>query len=479
MLDIAQLNLSILPEIILIAAGIIILIIAAFSKGGSKYASIIALLAVVGNVYYLLMQWGNKVEGFYNNVVTDNFALFAGLIYLLSTALIILSSVNYLEIHRIDSNEFYALILFALSSVLFISSALDLITIFISIEIFSLCLYVLVAYEKTSIKGVEGAAKYFILGAFSSAILLYGIVFLIGARGSSNLADFSNIQSLGGDQRILLYIGVVMVLVGLGFKISLVPFHMWTPDAYEGAPTVITAFMAAITKTAAFTALVRIFVLSIPSKDLYLDWILWVLAVATMTIGNFIALAQDNIKRMLAFSSIAHAGYIMVGVVGASDKQAIASVMYYLLVYAMMNIGAFLIIAHLEKGEDFLNILHYRGMGYRNPLLALGLSWFLLCLTGLPPTAGFIAKYYVFLSAVNKGYTGLVIIAVLNSAVAAYYYLRVIVYMWMHEKGKGKAISKYAEGWDTISFAAILIAFIITLQLSFLPSRFLQLVQSF
>jgi NADH-quinone oxidoreductase subunit N len=479
MLNIAELNISILPEIILIIAGIIVLILSAFYKNAYKYSSLVALVAIVGTVYYLLMNWGNQTKGFYNNVVLDNFALFAALIYLLSAALIVLSSVNYLEVRDIETGEFYALILFSLAAVIFISSTVDLVTIFISLEIFSLCLYALVAYDREKVKGVEGSAKYFTLGAFSSAILLYGIVLFIGAKGSSNLMDFGNLASLGGDQKVLLYIGTVMILVGLGFKISLVPFHMWTPDAYEGAPTVITAFMAAVTKTAAFTVLIRIFVLSVESKELPLAWILWVLSVATMTIGNIIALAQDNIKRMLAFSSIAHAGYITVGLVGASDKEAASSVMYYLIVYAMMNIGAFLIIAHLEKGEDFLSILHYRGAGYRNPILAIGLTWFLFCLAGIPPTAGFLAKYYVFLSAVSKGYVGLVIIAVINSAIAAYYYLRVIVYMWMQEKEKGKAISKHAEAWDTISFAAIFIAFILTLQLSFLPSRFLQLALSF
>ncbi len=479
MFNFEELNLTILPEIILIIAGILILILTAIYKKASKYSSIIALIAVVVVIYYLLLQWGNETKGFYNNVILDNFALFAGLIYLLSAALIILSSVYYLEVRMIEPNEFYALLLFSISAVMFISSALDLITIFIGLEIFSLCLYVLVAYEKRGIKGIEGATKYFILGAFSSAILLFGIVFLIGARGSSNLLDFADVSSFGADQRILLYIGVVMVLVGLGFKISLVPFHMWTPDAYEGAPTVITAFMSAVTKTAALTVLIRIFVLSISFNDISLNWIIWILSVVTMSIGNFIAIVQDNIKRMLAFSSIAHAGYILVGIIGASNKTEVASVMYYLIVYAMMNIGAFLVIAHLEKDGDFLNILHYRGMGYRSPLLAIGLSWFLFCLAGLPPTAGFIAKYYVFLSAVNKGYIGLVIIAVLNSAVAAYYYLRIVVYIWMHDKEKGKAISKYAEAWDSISFAAIFIAFILTLQLSFLPSRFLHLALSF
>ncbi|OGF59726.1 MAG: hypothetical protein A2Y62_05070 [Candidatus Fischerbacteria bacterium RBG_13_37_8] len=479
MLDFTQLNASILPEIILVLAAIVILLIEGFQKKLNKYCSLIALIAVVGLIYYLISIWNSNLKGFYAGVVLDNFALFASLIYLLSAALIILSAVHFLDIKKIESGEFYALLLIAVAAMIFISSANDMITIFISLEIFSICLYVLVGYDRNSVRGVEGAIKYFILGAFSAGILLYGIVLIYGAVGSTNLEALSKIQGLEMSQKILLYFGAGLVLVGLGFKISLVPFHMWTPDAYEGAPTVITAFMAAATKTAAFSVLIRIFVINLPSHEISLEWILWILAIVTMTVGNFIALSQENIKRMLAYSSIAHAGYITVGLVGASGNREAGNVMYYLIVYAMMNIGAFLVIAHLERGKDFLSALHYKGLAYKNTFLALALSWFLLCLAGLPPTSGFLAKYYVFLAAVEKGYTILVIIAVLNSALAAYYYLRIIVFMWMHGKEEGKALVKGEETWSLISMTAIVIALLLTLQLSFMPSRFLQLALSF
>jgi len=481
MLSFAELNLSVVPELVLVIIGIIILLIEGVSKRLSKYAGIIALAALIAIIFYVMFYiWGSNTKGYYNSIILDNFALFASLIYLIAGVLIILASISYLDIKGIHAGEFYALLLFAIAAMIFISSANDLIAIFISLEIFSICLYALVAFERGSKKGIEGATKYFILGAFSAGILLYGLVLIYGAVGSTNLSVFKDIHNLTSEQKLLLYFGSALLLVGLAFKISLVPFHMWTPDAYEGAPTVITAFMAAATKTAAFTVLIRVFMLTSLGETISIQWILWVLAVITMVVGNLIALAQNNIKRMLAFSSIAHAGYITVGVVASyADKEVIASVMYYLIVYAIMNSGAFIVISYLEDENNYLSIEHYKGLGYRKPWVALALSWFLFCLAGLPPTSGFLAKYYVFLMAIKKGFPILVVIAVLNSALAAFYYLRIIGYMWMHAKEQGKPIPKRDQELVISSIIAIILALILTLQLSFMPARFLQMVSTF
>lgn len=481
MLSFSELNLSVLPELVLVLAGILILMIEGFSKKLSRYAGIIAIIPImVLFVYITRFLWGSNIKGYYNSVALDNFALFASLIYLMAGALIILASMSYLDIKKLESGEFYALLLFAIAAMIFISSANDLIAIFISLEIFSVCLYALVAFDRSSKIGVEGATKYFILGAFSAGILLYGIVLLYGAIGSTNLSALQAGNIVSSEQKLLIYFGSALILIGLAFKISIVPFHMWTPDAYEGAPTVITAFMSAATKTAAFTVLIRIFMLNILGDMVSLQWILWVLAIITMVVGNVIAIAQENIKRLLAYSSIAHAGYITVGAVACyNDKEVIGSILYYLIVYAAMNIGAFIVVSYLEDDKDFLSISHYKGLGYRKPWIGIALSWFLFCLAGLPPTSGFIAKYYVFLMAVRKGFPVLVVIAVLNSALAAYYYLRIIVYIWMYGKEQGKAIPKREQELAMIGKLAIIIALGITLYFSFMPSLVLQLAKSF
>jgi NADH-quinone oxidoreductase subunit N len=303
---------------------------------------------------------------------------------------------------------------------------------------------------------------------------------LYGAVGSTNLSVLQTAHIANSEQKLLLYFGSALILIGLAFKISIVPFHMWTPDAYEGAPTVITAFMSAATKTAAFTVLIRIFMLNIQGDMVSLQWVLWVLAIITMVVGNIIALAQENIKRLLAYSSIAHAGYITVGAVACyNDKEVIGSILYYLIVYAAMNIGAFIVISYLEDEKDFLSISHYKGLGYRKPWIGIALSWFLFCLAGLPPTCGFLAKYYVFLMAVRKGFPILVVIAVLNSALAAYYYLRIVVYIWMYGKEQGKALPKREQELAMIGKLAIIIALCITIYFSFMPSLVLQLAKSF
>ena len=481
MLSFSELNLSVLPELVLVIAGIAILMIEGFSKKLSRYAGIIAIIPImVLFVYITRFLWGSNIKGYYNSIVLDNFALFASLIYLMAGALVILASISYLDIKKMESAEFYVLLLFAIAAMIFISSANDMIAIFISLEIFSVCLYALVAFERSSKIGVEGATKYFILGAFSAGILLYGIVLVYGAVGSTNLSALQTVHIANSEQKLLLYFGSALILIGLAFKISIVPFHMWTPDAYEGAPTVITAFMSAATKTAAFTVLIRIFMLNIQGDMVSLQWVLWVLAIITMVVGNVIALAQENIKRLLAYSSIAHAGYITVGAAACfNDKEVIGSMLYYLIVYAAMNIGAFIVISYLEDEKDFLSISHYKGLGYRKPWIGIALTWFLFCLAGLPPTSGFLAKYYVFLMAVRKGFPILVVIAVLNSALAAYYYLRIIAYIWMYGKEQGKALPKREQELAMIGKLAILIALGITIYFSFMPSLVLQLAKSF
>ena len=306
----------------------------------------------------------------------------------------------------------------------------NLVTIFLGVEILSIPIYILAGLFREDVKSNEAALKYLLLGGFSSAFLLFGIAMLYGGTGTFYLADLAKIIKASG-MNTLTYMGLGLIIVGFGFKVSMAPFHMWTPDVYEGAPTSITAFMSVGTKAAAFAAFLRIFMEVFPSVKVDWDMLLWVVAVATMTIGNLTALAQTNIKRMLAYSSIAHAGYILIGMI-AGNQLGATGILYYLLAYTLMNLGAFgVIILVARKKDNYLNIYDYSGLGFQYPGLAAVMTVFMFGLVGMPPTAGFIGKFYIFSAAVQAGYIWLVLIGVLNSLISVYYYLRITVIMYM------------------------------------------------
>jgi NADH-quinone oxidoreductase subunit N len=379
---------------------------------------------------------GQSATAFSGSIAIDDFAVFFQLAILFAAAVVVLMSLSYANETRLPGAEYYSLILFAALGMMLMASAGDLIIIFLGLETMSISIYVLAGLKRSDPRSNEAAIKYFLLGAFSTGFLLYGIALIYGATGTIKLEPIRVALSHGvGLTSPMLMLGVAMLLIGFGFKIAAVPFHMWTPDVYEGAPTPITAFMATGVKLAAFAGFMRVFSLHLIAVSA--DWssVLWVVAALTMTIGNVVAVVQTNIKRMLAYSAIAHAGYLLVAMT-AAIPQAGAAMMYYLVGYVFANLGAFGVVTALERrGEANDLISDYRGLAGREPALAAAMAIFLLSFTGVPPLVGFIGKFYVFTAALQAGLVWLVVIAVLNSVIAAYYYIYVIVAMYMQEGG--------------------------------------------
>src|SRR5206468_465962 len=371
-------------------------------------------------------------------VKVDAFSIFFHFVVAAVTILVILSSYEYMEVQQIRAGEYYGLILFGAVGMMLMSSAVELVLIFIALEISSISTYILAGFRRRSAISSESSVKYFLLGSFATAFFLYGVALMFGATGSTSIDKIGEAlgQYTNGGGPILAYIGVALMFVGLGFKVAAAPFHIWTPDVYEGAPSPIVGFMSTAPKAAVFAVLLRVlFQGQAPGRV----WLIWVTAALSMTIGNIAALVQDNVKRLLAYSSIAHAGYLLMAfaVWPQSDpKTGISAAMFYTASYAAMNVGAFAVIGHFAgAGERFVTMEDYAGLGKRSPLLAAILTVFLLSLIGIPITGGFFAKFYVFSAALQGSHplVGLVIIGVINSAVAAYYYLRIIVVMYMRE----------------------------------------------
>ncbi len=423
---------GILPLLILFATGILILMLDAFSPRGQKgrpgYLGLLGVVAAAASLFKPLPVAG---ELFYGMLYADGFTIFFNALFLLTAALVILFSVEALERDRINLGEYYALLLFSVMGMMLMAQAANLIMLFLGLEILSISVYVLVGMARQVPKANEASIKYFLLGAFSSAFFLYGMTFLYGATGTLSMTGM--MAYLGKGELLYnpyLLLGTALVLVGFGFKMALVPFHMWTPDVYEGAPTTITAYMSVGVKAAVFAALVRVFWNGVPALQPHWMPVLWVLAVLTMTLGNVAALVQHNMKRMLAYSSIAHAGYLLVAVVSGS-REGLTAMLVYLLAYVFMNVGAFGVVILVQErlgiGEELTRV---KGLGFSAPGLALVMAVFLFSLAGIPPTAGFVAKFFVFAAAVKAGHTWLVIIALVNSVVAVYYYLRVVVLMY-------------------------------------------------
>ena len=422
---------AILPELILVVTALLIIIYDLFLPEENRGANAgIAAAGVIASIIAMKFVGSVKVTAFFGMIEMDYFGTFFTLIILVALLLTLMLSRSYNEREGIQEGEYYALLLLSAVGMVVMAKAADLMAIFLGLELLSIPIYVLVGFDRKRVSSVEGSMKYFILGSFATGFLLYGMALLYASTGTTNLYAMKDVLSKGTFSPMLMG-GVALILVGFAFKASLVPFHMWTPDAYQGAPTPVTAFMSAGPKAAAFAALIKVLYLTLPGLHFYLWKGLWVIAVLTMTVGNISALVQNNVKRMLAYSSIAHAGYILVGLVSGDFLGAQAG-MFYLLAYSLMNIGAFAVaIIICQKEEEGFHIDQFRGVGLRYPALGALMLIFLLSLGGIPPTAGFVGKFYLFSAAVKQGYIWLAIIGVLNSAVSIYYYLRVVVYMYM------------------------------------------------
>ena len=423
------------PEISLIIAGLILIVLDPILKGSAKKnLYVLALLGLAIGFILNLKRFGVAETAFSGALSLDQFAAYFNIIFLLGAFLSVIISRDYLSNTNKYSNEFFALILFSTSGMMILSSAQEFMSLFLGFEIMSISVYILSAFNRKSARSTEAGIKYLILGGFSSAILLYGIALLYGASGSVYLDE---IVSKFDPTNPLFLAGSALVLVGFIFKIGAFPLHQWVPDVYEGAPMPVTAFMSVGVKAAAFAILLRVIFEGFSEIQISIMSVLWIVAVFTMIVGNIAAIAQKSIKRMLAYSSIAHAGYALVGVVAAygGDKLAVSSVIYYLFAYMFMNLGAFGVLAYLSRdGKECETFDDISGLWRKRPYLALALGVFMFSLAGIPPTLGFFAKYRLFLSAVQADFYWLAVIGILSSVVSAYYYLRVLVYAYMKEE---------------------------------------------
>ncbi len=469
-----------LPEILVLAVVMIaILLDVVLPRGrstrGVQIATIIGLLAVL--VVSMITRKNNGLA-FGGMVVIDKFAVYFRLIFTMITLVIVAVSEHYIERSRIRIAEYYLLLLFALFGMMLMGMAKDLLILFLGIETMSISLYALVGLSRHRASSNEAALKYFMLGAFVTGFFVYGIALLYGAAGSTNIENISAfIYGNSYNLPVIAWAGVLLVLIALGFKAALVPFHWWSPDAYEGAPTTVTAFMSTAPKAAAFAAFLRVFYLGF--GDLVQGWsaLLWWIAVITMTFGNLLALRQDSVKRMLAFSSITHAGYLVVALL-TYDKFGASALLFYLFVYAFMNIGAFVVAIAVNRNEDDnrgYDINDYRGLGFRRPGIAFAMLIFMLALAGIPPTAGFFGKYYIFSAAVKSGFVGLVVIGVLNSAVSVYYYLRVVVTMYLRDR---EPATEGAIFWKTDLAVVILVCAVLVIYFGIVPDKLLAVARA-
>jgi NADH-quinone oxidoreductase subunit N len=448
-----------LPFIILIVWACVLLLADLFIPKERKWLT--AMLAAFGlalTLGFTLSQLGRENTGFNNMVVLDGFSVFVNALLLLTGLLGVALAYGYVKRMGIERGEYYTLMLFSISGMMLMAQAADLITVFLALELLSLPLYVLSAFARPKTDSEEAGLKYFLLGAYSSGFVLYGIALVYGATGFTSLSGIVAAAS-AGTSGLLLTIGAALIMVGLSFKVAAVPFHMWTPDVYQGAPTAVTAFMAAGAKIAGFAALLRIFSTAFPSISTDLTPVIWAISALTMVVGNLIAISQTDIKRMLAYSSIAHAGYILMAFVPYGNPEvapvSIAAGLFYLVAYAVTNFGTWGVVIALEKKEGKgLAISDYAGLGRKYPALAAAMTVFMLSLIGFPPTLGLVGKFYLFRAVLSGGYIGLAIIGVLTSLISAYYYLRVVVTMYMQE-GEPETEREFWLGLTTAGTALV------------------------
>jgi len=430
--------LSILPIAVLVVWACVLLLVEAFVKSAKRAVPLLAVIGLAVTLGFVIAQSFYDYVGFKGMVVADGFAAFLNVLFVLSGMAAIALAFDYNKRMGLKRGEFYVLLLFSISGMMLMAVAVDLIVVFLALELLSIPLYVLAGFAQPRADSEEAALKYFLLGAFAGGFVVYGIALVFGATATTNLNGIFGAIESGVADMTLLVIGAALILVGFGFKVAAVPFQMWTPDVYQGAPTSVTAFMAVGAKAAGFAALLRIFVAAMPGLAADLTPVLWTLAALTMFAGNLLAIAQSNIKRMLAYSSIAHAGYIFMALVPFGQMElageAVGSALFYLLSYAVTSFGAWAVVIALEKAEGKgLELKDYAGLGRKYPALAVAMLVFMLSLTGVPPTLGFVAKFYLFRTVIAGDYIGLALVGVLTSLISAYYYLRVVVIMYMQD----------------------------------------------
>ena len=458
---------TILPLTVLAAWACVLLLVDLFiPKDRKDLTAFLSALGLALTLGLTITQVGREQTGFNNMVVVDGFSVFINIILISSGLLGIALAYGYIKRMGIERGEYYTLMLFSITGMMLMAQASDLIIVFLALELLSIPLYVLAAFARPNLQSEEAGVKYFLLGAFSTGFVVYGTALIYGATATTSLSGIFTAAS-SGTPSLLLTIGAALLLVGFGFKVAAVPFHMWTPDVYQGSPTAVTAFMSSGAKIAGFAALLRVFATAFPALSIDITAVLWVLAALTMIVGNITAISQTNIKRMLAYSSIAHAGYILMAFVPYGNKEvmpvSVAAGLFYLVSYAVTNFGAWAVVISLEKAEGKgLEISDFAGLAKKYPALAIAMTVFMLSFIGFPPTLGLVGKFYLFRAVIAGGYTGLALIGVVTSLVSAYYYLRVVVNMYMREGDP--AIER--EEWLNLTIAATAIA---TVVLSFVP----------
>lgn len=463
---------SILPIVVLSVVGIAVMVLEPFV--GSNARLRLGWLAFAGTLaagIAIVPMHGHGGQWYSNLWIVDEYSIFFHVLFIFIAAMTILISIDYLRRENMNRAEYYALLLFATVGMLVMAGSNELMMIFIGLEILSIATYVMAGFRRTDLRSNEAALKYFLLGSFASAFFLYGVALIFGATGSTNLISISAAVASRSDISFsLVFLSAALILVALCFKVAVAPFHIWAPDVYEGAPTPITGFMSVGPKAAGFAVLFRVFLTAFPVLEVRWTEVMWVIAALTMILGNVIAVVQPNIKRMLAYSSIAHAGYIAVAFTANTSRGGSAA-LFYLLAYAAMNLGAFAIVTVLGRSEDAkVKLSDYAGLASKRPALAALLSLFLLSLAGVPGTAGFAGKFFIFRSAVESNLTGLAVIGVLTTVISFYYYLYVIVQMYMHEPTEDFSDVRVTAGLT----AALLVAAAGTLYLGILPSGILE-----
>ncbi len=465
--------LRILPELILATFGSLIVLAEPFLPRKSK--DLLGHIALIGVLLALLstaLVAQRPGPAFNDLIIVDAFGVFFRILVLVITALTLLASFGYVSREKLPPGEYYALLLFAAVGMGVMAAANDLMLLFVALETSSIATYVLVGYRRNDTRSNEASLKYFLLGSFATAILLYGIALLFGATGTTMIPRVAEKIAQGQTYGTLVFMGAGLLFTGLAFKVAIAPFQIWTPDVYEGAPTPVTAFLSTGPKAAAFAAFLRIFMTALgPISEVWF-WVIWGSAVLTMLAGNLGALAQDNIKRMLAYSSIAHAGYILIAF-AASNKLGLAAVLFYLVAYTFMKLGAFAVVSHVSAGEKNQSIEDYAGLHARNPMLAACLTIFLRSLIGIPLTGGFLGKLYIFRAGLDADLLGLVILGALNSVLSAGYYLRVVKVMYMDEPNGGQKLEPMPA---SLSFVLTLTA-LSTILLGVVPTPVLKLAQ--
>jgi NADH-quinone oxidoreductase subunit N len=457
---------AILPELIVVGTAIVVLfldlVVPADRRGWLAVVTVVGLLGALAASFPL---WGQNRAAFGDTVIADSLAAFFNVLLIVISILTALISPRFLRALNLDFGEYYILLLGATAGMMLLAAATSLMTIFLGIELLSVSLYVLSGFARTALRSQEAALKYLLLGGFATGFLLYGMALIYGATGSTTLRGIAAVTTAAASSNVLLLVGIALLSVGLAFKVSAAPFHMWTPDVYEGAPTVVTTFMSVATKAAAFAAIGRIFIATFPSISSRWYFPLALIAIFSLFIGNLVAITQDNIKRMLAYSGIAHAGYILLGVLPGST-QGFTATLFYIAAYAVMNFGAFAVVTAIGAGgEQTADLSYWRGLFYRRPFLATVMTIFMLSLAGIPPTVGFFAKLFVFQALVTAQIWAPLVVAVIMTIVSFYYYLRVIVVMLAQPDG---AVAESRVGFSTSTVLGA--AAVATIVLGLFPS---------